>query len=393
MQPGPTTDGKKVSVEICSVRRQWVRYGVAGIAASAAGWAATGNAAESDALVVTQVIDMSPQQQDVSRDFVAGSKAAWQTFNTKGGLRGKKVQHVVVETDGSSAAVKNAWNAAVADPRCIAISGSVGSTVSEQLSALQVSTAGGKALPIVAPWLHNPADNSSREGVFDIFAGQQQQIEFAVRSLAIMGVPRVVTIFSSALYEQQSRRQVEKAASATRIAVDYVPAAKLSQGGYKYQPDVPVILFLGGTLELHEFITKMAMPAGRQCYVIALADVNLQVLAQMSKIPSQISVVATQVVPPVTSGTTVVREYRDALSRLFEEEPTPQGLAGFIAAKFTEAAIARSAQPWSRSSLLATLRRQEDSDLGGFNVLFNKGMRISQYVTQTVIARDGRVLR
>ncbi len=380
-------------MEIDSGRRKWVGYGVASVGASLSGWSGVAKGAEPDTVVVTQVVDMSPQQQDVSRDFIAGSKAAWQTFNIKGGLRGKKFQHAVVETDGSSAAVKSAWNAAVADPRCIAISGSVGSAVSEQLSALQASAASGKALPIVAPWLHNPTDKGSRDGVFDIFAGQHQQVEFAVRSLAIMGVPRVVTIFSSALYEQQSRSQVEKAASATRIAVDYVPATELSGGGYKYRPDVPVVLFLGGTLELHEFITKMAMPAGRQCYVIALADVNLQVLAQMSKIPSQISVVATQVVPPVTSGTAVVREYREALSRLFDEEPTPQGLAGFIAAKFTEAAIARSAQPWSRSSLLATLRRQEDSDLGGFNVLFNKGMRISQYVTQTVIARDGRVLR
>ncbi len=380
-------------MEVDSGRRKWVGYGVASVGASLSGWSGVARAAEPDTVVVTQVVDMSPQQQDVSRDFVAGSKAAWQTLNIKGGLRGKKVQHVVVETDGSGAAVKSAWNAAVADARCIAISGSVGSAVSEQLSALQASAASGKSLPIVAPWLHNPTDKGSRDGVFDIFAGQHQQIEFAVRSLAIMGVPRVVTIFSSALYEQQSRSQVDKAASATRIAVDYVPAAKLSQDGYKYRPDVPVVLFLGGTLELHEFINQMAMPAGRQCYVIALADVNLQVLAQMSKIPSQISVVATQVVPPVTSGTAVVREYREALSRLFDEEPTPQGLAGFIAAKFTEAAIARSAQPWSRSSLLATLRRQEDSDLGGFNVLFNKGTRISQYVTQTVIARDGRVLR
>ncbi|MDP4079025.1 twin-arginine translocation pathway signal protein, partial [Acidovorax sp. A1169] len=121
-------------------------------------------------MVVTQVVDMSPQQQDVSRDFVAGSKAAWQTLNIKGGLRGQKVQHAVVETDGSSAAVKSAWNAAVADPRCIAISGSVGSAVSEQLSALQASAASGKALPIVAPWLHNPTDKGSRDGVFDIFA-------------------------------------------------------------------------------------------------------------------------------------------------------------------------------------------------------------------------------
>lgn len=369
-----------------------LRYGAASVAtASLSAWSNASIAQETDALVVAQVVDMSTHQQDVSRDFVAGSRVAWQTLNMKGGIRGRKVRHVVMETDGSSAAVKNAWREIVADPNCIAISGSVGSAVSEQLIALQASSDHGKTVPVVAPWLHNPTDTGARGSVFDIYASQHQQIEFAVRSLAIVGIPRMAAIFSSALDEQRSRNQVEQAARSTGISIDYVSATKLA--GPSFTPDLPVLLFVGGTLELHRFIKQLVLPVGRLCYVIALADVNLQVLTQMSKIPSQISVVVTQVVPAVTSGAVVARGYREALGRLFDEEPSPQGLAGYIAAKFTEEAIARSSQPWSRASLLAALRKRDDSDLGGFNVQYNKGERTSQYVTQTMIARDGRVLR
>ncbi|MGV3682239.1 MAG: ABC transporter substrate-binding protein [Acidovorax sp.] len=381
-------------MQISSNRRKLVKYCAASMAGSVMGWSSSlSRAAEPDAIAIAQVVDMSAGQQEVSRDFMAGSKVAWQNLNAKGGIRGKKIQHLVMEVDGTPESVKNSWNGIISDARCVAISGCVGNNLSEQLCALQKSASIARSLPIIAPWMHNPAEKGNPEGSFDIFAGHRQQIEFAVRSLAVMGVPRVVTVFASPLYEQQSRSSVERAALATRISVNHVPASTFSTNGYKYQPEVPVVLFLGDTLQLHEFIQQLAMPAGRQCYVIALADVNLQVLAQMSKIPRQISVVATQVVPPVTAGMPVAREYREALGRLFDEEPTPQGLAGFIAAKFTENAISRSAQPVTRSSLLTALKKREDSDLGGFNVIFDGKSRISHYVTQTVIASDGRVLR
>jgi len=374
-------------------RRNLVKYCATGMAASLARFGSFSLAAEHEAISIAQVVDMSAGQQDVSRDFMAGSKVAWQNLNARGGIRGRKIQHLVMEVDGTPDSIQNAWNSIVSEARCIAISGPVGNSLSEQLCVLQKSAGISRSLPIIAPWMHNPTERGNPEGSFDIFAGHRQQIEFAVRSLAVMGVPRVVTVFAASLYEQQSRSSVERAALATKISVNYVPASTFGTNGYRYQTEIPVVLFLGDTLQLHEFIQQLAMPAGRQCYVIALADVNLQVLSQMSKIPRQISVVATQVVPPVSSGVPVVREYREALGRLFDEEPTPQGLAGFIAARFTENAIARVPQPINRLSMFATLKKKEDSDLGGFNVIFDKNIRISQYVTQTVIARDGRVLR
>jgi hypothetical protein len=35
-------------------------------------------------------VDTSQEQQDVAKDFLIGSRAAWQDINLKGGLRGFK---------------------------------------------------------------------------------------------------------------------------------------------------------------------------------------------------------------------------------------------------------------------------------------------------------------
>jgi len=53
-------------------------------------------------LVVAQIVDASQAQQDVSKDFLIGSRAAWQDINLRGGIRGKQVQHMTLETDGTA---------------------------------------------------------------------------------------------------------------------------------------------------------------------------------------------------------------------------------------------------------------------------------------------------
>lgn len=55
--------------------------------AVAPGWAQPGKAAASRAVVVAQVVDFSQAQQDVSKDFLIGSRAAWQDINSRGHTR------------------------------------------------------------------------------------------------------------------------------------------------------------------------------------------------------------------------------------------------------------------------------------------------------------------
>src|SRR5213076_226992 len=86
-------------------RRQVLLAGGASVVAGAAR-AQPGKGAGS--ITVAQILDASAGKQDVSRDFLIGSRAAWQDINARGGVRGRPVQHQSVEVDGSRESVRAA---------------------------------------------------------------------------------------------------------------------------------------------------------------------------------------------------------------------------------------------------------------------------------------------
>lgn len=339
------------------------------------------------ALCIAQVADMSPAQQDISRDFVIGSRAAWQAFNAQGGLHGQPVQHWVLETDGSAASLQAAWNQAQRHGGCVALSGCVGHPAAAQLSDWQAQPSG-NPLAQIAPWLHSRTAPAASELVFDIFSDYPAQIRHALQTMLIAGVQEMGVVYGNRQLEQQSAPAIRQVAQAMRLRTHTLADGQPS----RISPPQPLILFVGGTPELHAFTRQLVLPPGRQCYVLALADVNLQVLAQLGALPRHVSVIATQTVPLLSASLPVVRAYRAALARLYDEAPTAQGLAGFIAARYSAELLSSIQGPLSRASVLAALRRRPDANVGGFRVAFQEQKRSSRFVTQTMLTADGRIV-
>ena len=165
----------------------------------------------------------------------------------------------------------------------------------------------------------------------------------------------------------------------------------LRQLGQKLTEATPaVLLFLGGTAELAE-LTQGLEQQGRQRYLVAMSDVNLQTLKDMGAARGT-SIVATQPVPIVTAALPIVRRYRETLARLFDEPPTALSLAGFIAARFTYEVLNSVEAPITRQNALAAFQKRSAYDLGGFNVSFDAQGRSGSFVTQSMLARDGRLI-
>ncbi|MEP6966399.1 MAG: twin-arginine translocation pathway signal protein, partial [Polaromonas sp.] len=133
-------------------RRQWLQ-GTSLLTAGAAtpGWAQPSSSPRS--ITVAQLVDFSPSQQDVSKDFLIGSRAAWQDINLRGGIRGRSVQHVAVETDGTPASLRLAIDRVQDNAACVVLSGSVGDQLASQVAAL--SRQGSLNIAHAAPWLQN----------------------------------------------------------------------------------------------------------------------------------------------------------------------------------------------------------------------------------------------
>ncbi len=353
-------------------------------------WTQPGRAAPSRAPVIAQIIDVSNEQQDVAKDFLIGSRAAWQDINKKGGVRGRQVQHLSLEIDGTPASLRAALAQLRDNPSCLVLSG----TASDPLAAQLVTLLHEEKLDIahVAPWLQNSTVNID-DRTFPIFATRQEQIGHALKSLTVMGVQDFGAVYASAREFSLYREDVERTAAALNLKIKSIaPQADLKTLGQRLdQNSAAIVLFIGGTPELVQF-TQGLEKQSRQRYVIALADVNLQTMIQMGGSRST-PVIATQAVPTVNnSKLQVVRSYRETLARLFDEPPASLSLAGYIAARYTFEVLNDMEGALTRQNVLTAFQRRADVDVGGFRVSFNQQRRGSTYVTQSMLATDGRLI-
>lgn len=373
-------------------RRRWLqRAGMltAGIAAGPV-WAQPGKpAAAGRGLVVGQLVDFSAAQQDVSKDFLIGSRAAWQDINARGGIRGRQVTHLALETDGTPAGLRAALSEAMNNPACLVLSGSVGDLLASQVAAL--SRQGGMDIAHAAPWLQNSSLEVD-DKTFPIFASRQEQIAHALKNLSVMGVKVLGAVYAGVREHAAYHQEVERIAVSLQLGLQsFQGGGDVRQLGLKLTPGTPaVLLFVGGTPELAQF-TQGLEKQSRQRYVIALADVNLQTLMQMGSARGT-PVIATQAVPMVNASLPVVRQYRETLARLFDEAPNPLSLAGFIAARYTFEVLNAMEGPMTRPAVLSSFQQRANINVGGFRVAFNPQRRSGTYVTQSMMTPDGRLI-
>ena len=363
--------------------------GAAIVAECGLNWAQAPKATNPSGLIVAQIADLSTSQQDVSKDFLTGFRAAWQDINSRGGLRGKTVQHLVLETDGTAEGLRAALNSIRDNPACVVLSGSTGDLaavrVIEQLPQMKFSIAH------AAPWLQS-SNFAIDEQTFPIFSGREQQLTHALRTVSLMGLKELGAVYASAQEYLLHHQEVERIA--TKIGLKLLSlrgTGNLSAMGQQLTPSTPaILLFLGGTPELAQFTQGLEKQA-RQRYIVALAEVDLPTMLQMGG-SRNTPIIATQSVPLVNSSLPIVRAYRETLARLFDEPPVSLSLAGFIAARYTYEVLKNINGAVTRQSTLAEFQRRAELDIGGFRVSFDAQRRSAAYVTQSMTASDGRLI-
>ncbi len=307
----------------------------------------------------------------------------------RAGVRGRPVQHLSIEVDGSPASLRAALASIRDNPGCVCLSGTSGDPVATQLGALLRQENLG--LAHVAPWLQNSSLEVD-DRTFPIFAARQEQIGHALKSLTAMGVQDIGAVFASSLDYGLYHPDLERIAAEFKLKLQVFRAdGELARLGQRLTNATPaILLFIGGTPELVQFTQGLDKQA-RQRYVVALADVNLQTMMQMGA-SRNTPVIATQAVPMVNSSLPIVRTYRETMGRLFDEPPTPLSLAGFIAARYTFEVLSELEGAPTRQSALAAFQRRSALDVGGYRVAFNPQRRGGTYVTQSMLTVDGRVV-
>ena len=358
-----------------------------GLSASAPLWAQPSKTTRG--ITVAQIADMSTSQIDVSKDFLVGSRAAWQEINVRGGLQGNAVKHMVIEVDGSVASLQGAVATLKNVPQCVALFGSAGDRTAAELVGILGREL--PELPHVAPWLQN-VEAVTAPNTFTIFASRQEQIAHAIKSLSVMGISQVGAVYGSVAEHAAYKADLQQVAKAlNRSIVSYATPGDLRDLAMTLKADSPrVLLFIGGTPELMRFSQGVEKQAAQR-YIVAMSDVNLQSIQQMG-MSRFTPMIATQVVPMVNASLPIVRAYRAALVRFFDEPPTPLSLAGYMAARYTYEVLQSADGTLSRSTALQAFTKRNTVDLGGFRVAPDSRTRGAAYVTQSMISADGRLV-
>lgn len=354
-----------------------------------AGWGAVqAQPAGARAVKVVQLLDVSPDQQELSRDHAGGLQLALALHNRA--RAGRPLALDTVELRNADELPKRMAQLR-ADEDVVALLGTCGERLA--LAAVPAARHAGLEVAHIGPWLGDTRFDGQAE-VLPLFASREQQLRHALRSLDAMGVADIGLVFASA--SDRAALSDSAMAAGRRIGVRLQSIGGHGEdvatvAGSLTAQAPPVLLFLGGTVELARF-AKALSRRRLQRYLVSLSDVDPATLLQLGAART-VPLILTQVVPnPATSALPVVRDYREGLKLLFDEAPSPTGLAGFLAGRYVAQLLSRMEGPVTRAAVLQRARQRPALDLGGFALSFAGGGRGSGYVTQTMLTPDGRLI-
>lgn len=341
------------------------------------------------ALRVAQLLDQSPAQQELSRDYSTGVRLAW---SERMPPLPAEVQLTTFNTDGSAASVQRAMTTIRDDSATCALLGTAG----EQLAGLSLEAARRLGLEVVhiGPWMADSRHDGDPD-MLCLFASRDMQMRHALRSLEGMGVSEIGILYADPRLHAAHDEELTALARGLKLRTHrYQPHRGEDVGGLarRLPPTLPVVvLFVGGSVELAR-LSQGLSERRMQRYLVSLSDVDATTLTQIGT-GSTTPMILTQVVPnPQTSALPVVRSYRQRLKELFDEPPTPVSLAGYLAGRYARHVLSRIEGPLNRASVQAAFRRRPMVDLGGFVIDFTGQSRGSSFVTQALLTGQGRLI-
>ena len=342
-------------------------------------------------LRLLQPLDPSADQQEQVRDHAAGLQLAVQGVNQAGGIGGREVQVQSLPVTPDGAGVHSLQQRLRADSGLLGLAG----CTSERLSLVVVEALlrSDPGVAHVAPWMHDGRHDAAPQ-VLNLFASRDQQVRHTLASLHEMGLRQLAVVYDG----EDSRATVQRSLDAALQQLSLRPPLWVATDGVeslarRLPPDTPPVLaFVGGTLELARFVQALSARSMTR-YVVSLADADLGLLTQLGATRAM-PLVLTQVVPnPRSAAVPLARLFRERYAVLYDDTPSPAGLAGYVAGRYLLRLLDRVGPQATRAALLEQVRRRPEADIEGHPLRFGNGRsRGSAFVTQTLITRDGRLI-
>lgn len=346
--------------------------------------------ADSGIITIAQVVDLSGPNGDTGKDFWTGAKVYFDSVNAKGGINGRRINHVFRDDQGQPAQTLALTRQLVQEYRPAVLFGYMGAEGIEAVAKDGLLARDNLAL--VGPYAG--VDSQADSNVVYLRASQADEARKIVRQTRGLGLDRLAIYHGSDDLGRSGGQSLAAALAeaglrpVANVADIRSNSAAVAQQIFKTQPQAVVLA--APTIASANFIREYRkLSPGTQFF--ALSSINHQTLLEFLGSPKTAQGVAvTTLAPsPFNPVSPIAREHVRAMKTYRDEAPSYASLEGYIAAKYLVDALknSKSSDPATVSHAIAATRKL---DLGGYLVEFNgNSRRGSRYIDLAVFTGSG----
>lgn len=347
-------------------------------------------------ILVGQSVDLSGSLGYIGRDYVAGAKVYFDYINSKGGVNGQKIVHLVQDNGGSAQKSAQISQEFIYKQKVDALFGYFGEGVLENLS--QTSAFRQSGIPMVAP-LTGMRVNGSGKQIFYIRPEYAVEAKKLVAFFLSKGVKRFGMAYADDAYGRAALDAVvaEMAKNNLKLEGQFpISASEESMnlaikrcGSLKPQATIMALQ----TLPAAQFV-KAYRKVDQGGFLMGLSLINNETLYELAGKEAAAGVMLSEVVPHPNDYMKPISVEHQRIMKIFRDEPPSHlTLEGYLAAKYLVNAIKQAGSNFTQTQLTTQLANTSDLDLGGFFLAFaGDNRRGSSLVDINVINKQGRLI-
>ena len=354
--------------------------------------------AQAETIVIGQSAPLSGVLAETGKDMVLGGRIYFEHINSKGGINGRKIAHVVIDDGYDVERTVSNTKQLLDKDGAVALFGYAGTGNIQRLLADKVLANAGVAM--VGPYTGGESLRTPYNPyIFHIRAGYADETAAMVKMLSAVAINRLGVMYQDDPFGKAGLQGVidalkplglEPTVSASYPKnTDHVQTAVQSIAAK--QPQAVILISVNKSSAAFLSKYRVLSPSAQ---IFNVSVVNPKVIASIAGNVDIRGFSIAQVVPdPMSNALPAAREYRALLARYGNgAEPSYTSFEEFLAAKTLVEGLKRAKAP-TRAALIAALQSLEKLDLGGYIVSFGpNNRRGSKLVEMVTISKDGKVI-
>jgi ABC-type branched-subunit amino acid transport system substrate-binding protein len=358
-----------------------------------------GAVAQERELVIGTVLPLSGPVSAVGVPFAQATRAYIAQVNAKGGVGGYKLRLIERDDGFKPDKTVEGVKAILQEARPIAFVNIIGAPNNGDLVAQGILES--HRIPVVgAATAASSVRNLHSPYLFFVRAGVADEAYKIVHQLHTVGIERFGLFHANDAFGKDGLTQVQQALSERKLALlkvaSYEPASvDVKDAVSKLRSDDLQAIIVFGTGAASSKFVETYRKAGGGALIVASSATSVDVLVKNVGPEAARGTILAQVLPAVSKGVPLVREYLSTMQQYGAEgwKPSSYGMEGFVAAKVLVEGLRRAGAKPTRESLINALSNMKDVDLGGYPIAFGKSKREgSTYVDIGIVGPNGTLI-